>query len=182
MNNFLQVPAVFLLVGIELNWLVLVVLVAKIILVTHFINLCWDWVNKKAPLLKRLEQLEIELRSSNMKVADMRIKMNTREIEEKIIKAKEVEKLEEQLTISRNEMQCILEQARLSDEKFRYAEFELGQKTQEYVSLEEDNNNCLGMINNLNMNRNDQEVEQKVFELSLEKLTKELEDYMHKEN
>ena len=82
-NDFLQVPAFFLLVGIELNWLVLVILVAKIILMTHFINLCFDWVNKKAPLLKRLEQLEIELESSNMKVADMQSKMNLREIEEK---------------------------------------------------------------------------------------------------
>ena len=160
----------------------LVVLVAKIILVTHFVNLCWDWVNKKAPLLKRLEQLEIELESSNMKVADMQSKMNIREIEEKISKANEVEKLEEELTVCRNEMQCILEQARLSDEKFRYAEFELSQKTQEYVSLEEDNNNCLGMINNLNMNRNDQEVKTKVFEESLEKLTKELEDFNYKNN
>ena len=130
-------------------------------------------------MLKRLEQLEIELGRSNMKVADMRSKMNIREIEEKIVKANEVEKLEEELTVCRNEMQCILEQARLSDEKFRYAEFELSQKTQEYVSLEEDNNNCLGMINNLNMNRNDQEDKTKVFEVSLEKLTKELEDHKY---
>jgi len=117
-----------------------------------------------------------------MKVADMHSKINTKEIEDKMNKVKEVKKLEEKLTECREEMQSVLEQVRLYDEKIRTAESHLSQKTRELISLEGDNKICLEKINNLNTNINNQELNQEIFKKSFDKLTKELGDYKEKKN
>ena len=115
----------------------------------------------KAPLHKKLAVFEKELFSTNKHLDEMKGKVVIRGEEEKIYEAKLVEKLEEKLAASRQELQSLLEIIRIGDEGFTRTESEHHQAEEELVSLDAEAKNTLEIMNELVLDVSQQEVIQK---------------------